>query len=184
MEENLHLEEVAPKYPIMLIDESALSGPFSISKSSQISERKIDYYKRLENSAIFFREFLEKGGNFYVTSLVLEEYSHGAHFPYRKAIAAINRHGEKDSLQVKVDSVQVVRQRKATSKAKRGLISSLESNRKILYLDGYEMREYGSLSGRYTYFLNKEKLSKTDLDFLILGLVVSKMRGGTCMFNL
>jgi len=85
MDRGLSLEEVSKEYPITLLDTSALLEKLSLTLKGSITE-KISHVEEEIDSAIFFREFLESGGNFYVTPNILEEYLSRTNYPYKKKI--------------------------------------------------------------------------------------------------
>ena len=97
MRKELSLEEVSKEYPIMLIDTSTLLGILRTKSRATIGE-KISNEEEKINSAIFFREFLENGGNFYLTPNILEEYLSRTNYPYKKMIKKNSRNLQKEKL--------------------------------------------------------------------------------------
>ena len=173
------LKDVVLEYPTILFDTCALAH--SLNGSSDIpigrttTQRQISISEQTHDSAIFFREFLEAGGSFYITSLVQEEYIPNRFSTYKKKV----KRGKCST----GDPLKLNRKRNEESKERNKLIGKLEENRRILQFDEHEQKRYKSLCKKYSEILRRNGLKETNIDFLISGVVVSKTRDPTCLIS-
>ena len=172
------LKDVISEYPVALLDTCALLYPLncaSTRSNARTTNERISNSRQLCNSAIFFKKFLEEGGNFYVTPLILEEYARGSYYSYKNKIK--KGRGPKGGL------LEFYRRRKEESEEMRRLIRVLEDNGRIFQLDENEQRRHKSLREKYSEVLRRNGLRETNIDFLVSGVVVSKTRGSTCLIS-
>jgi|TARA_Y100000310_G_scaffold107162_2_gene105612 hypothetical protein len=161
---------VTLEYPITLIDTSALLHPLEgcPDKEDKSYQARILYSRISLNSSIFFRRFLEQRNTFYVTRNVLEEYTPE---PLRKVSPS---HGIKYLL---------FNERQRNDEKRRDFIELLRSNGNVIQLSEREQEYYSFFNRAHKDIMDRERLSETDSDLLISGVVVSKTRGATCLIS-
>jgi predicted nucleic acid-binding protein len=172
------LNDITLAYSTVLLDTCALLYPLngSLSRSNaRTIKEKILISEQMRDSAIFFKEFLEEGGNFCVTPLIIGEYIKGSYYSYKNRI--------KKGRGPKGDLLEFHRKRKEESEEMRRLIRVLEDNRRIFQLDEDEQRIYRGLREKYSKTLRRNELRETNIDFLVSGVVVSKTRNPTCLIS-
>lgn len=171
------LEEISEKYPFILVDTSSLTwASFKNIETSLLDfEGTMSIPVEIGKSAIFFKEFLEGGKNFYVTQFILREYNHSAYYPYNKIIKKYKNISKK--------SLELYRKKREVSKEVGKLVRAFEENYGILELDENERKLYGKMSRKYSFLKRKRDISEADFDFLISGFVLSRTRDLTSLIS-
>ena len=170
------LEEISERYPFILVDTSTLSwSSFGNIKTGLDFEGIMSISEDKIKSAIFFKEFLEGGKNFYVTQFILREYDHTSHYPYSKII--------KKRKNISRKGLELYRKKREESREIGKLVRAFEENGGILELDEDERKLYGQMSRKYSFLKRKRDISEADYDFLISGVVVSMKRDLTSLVS-
>lgn len=165
------LQGVTLEYPMTLFDTSALfeamNGRRNKGDTSHLA--KILVSERIFDSTVFLKSFLEQGGVFYITPRVLEEY--------------------KPRTLKEVDPSSGLAYELFIEKQKehQGIgefIEKLEFEGMVLQLSNEEMEYHSFFHRKYSNFMDREGLSETDLDLLIFGGIISKIRRKpTCLVS-
>ena len=170
------LEEISERYPFILVDTSTLSwSSFGNTKTGLDFEGIMSISEDKIKSAIFFKEFLEGGKNFYVTQFILREYARNAYYPYSKII--------KNRKNISKKGLELYRKKREESREIGKLVRAFEENGGILELDEDERKLYGQMSRKYSFLKRKRDISEADYDFLISGVVVSMKRDLTSLIS-
>jgi len=174
------LREVFLEYPITIIDTSSLFQLLDRhpEENDGSYEAQISLSQRIFDSAIFYKEFLESGGKFYITPKVLREYKTPGDYVFR--IRERIARGEHLSEQ----ELNLFYKREEDSQERMKLVEMLESKGMVLKLTKAELEEHASFCRKYDYFKSKEEIKDVDFDLLISAAVVSKMRKPhTCLIS-
>jgi len=171
------LGEISERYPFILVDTSTLSWSSieDIETSPSDFEIRMALPEEKMRSAMFFKEFLEGGKNFYVTPLILRQYDHNTHYPYGKII--------KNRKNLSRKGLELYRKRRETSREIGKLVRAFEGMGGILEFDEDERRLYGKMSSKYSFLKKRRDISEANFDFLISGVVVSMKRGLTSLLS-
>jgi len=175
MGRELSLEEVSKEYPIMLLDTSVLLGELG-PRSEEDIEKKILKLKREMNSAIFFREFLESGGDFYLIPNILKEYLSGTNYSYKKIIKKNGGHIQRERL-------FLMRKIRDSTRERRKLASLLEERGKILKFEENEREKYEQFSHKHHALMKEEGIGINDYDLLVSGLTIAAKMEPTCIIS-
>ncbi len=177
MDEALSFEEISSWYPTVLVDTSSLITCLDNGIGSRLKRR--DYGKKYLStmleiaSAEFFKDFLEKRGDFYVTKGVLGEYSTSLK-RYKKKIREVGN--------LSGDRLNYERASSKCRKIKNKLTNSLEDRGLVLFLTPEEMRWHDLLSEKYRTISKDLGLSEVNNDFLFSGIAVSR-RDPSCLVS-
>jgi len=168
------LEQVNSEYPIILIDTSALLSTFKYNGNDNFSEKK-SRSELFESSAVFYREFLEGGGIFYITPSVIREFINSSCAYYKRMI-------KKEGV-ISKERIEYHRQVKKEHLEKGRLVRLLEDRELILELDEDEKEKYMRLNNKHYHEGMKRGLSEVDFDLINSGATVSMTRIPTALIS-
>ena len=167
------LEQIASRYPIILMDTSAIERylewkkailPYSKEKETELDERQKFRAK--------LKEYVEEGMPIFLTTLVSREYLGERHYRYTKVIKKSPPMAVSDQKLV----MRIRRKIRDKGKEKKRLIGIFEERNRILDLKSNNMALYNELDKKYEDLKGEHNLSETDFDFLISGAVLEKTR--------
>lgn len=170
------LEDLADEYGIVIFDTCALGEPLGyFRENNSLDDRK----KVFEGNHLFRVNLIELVNNnsmFFITPFIFNEFSRNINYPYKKIIK------RKGSIRNK-NYLYLFRKIREENKDRRKLLRAFEENEKILILNEKEKIAYNDFYRKYFGLGVNYELSKTDLDLLVNGAVVSRTRNSVSIIS-
>ena len=171
------LEEISERYNILLVDTSALISPLALGenrKALKIGE-KIKVSETKSEAALPLMEFIENGGSFYVTFLILEEYTP----------PILSYHSERKLKSNELGEItrEFIESRGLEIEIRNELAKMIEDRGRTLKLDEDEWVLYKKFERLFRKIGINYKISDNDLDFLVSGAVVSQTRDSCALMS-
>ncbi|MEK6817728.1 MAG: hypothetical protein AABX80_02900, partial [Nanoarchaeota archaeon] len=166
----MSLETLASmEYPVLL-DTSVLLGYSNINRNQITLTEKFAKAKESYDFFVLMQDYVKNGSNFCITSLVSEELQNGYSFSLKKSIKKVGYCEDRKLLELH-------RKRRDSSKEQRILDRTFQENNKILQLRKDEQILYDLIYNGNFELKEKYKLSESNFDFLISGMVLAKANG-------
>ena len=136
------LEDLSSKFSVILFDTSALSGWLDCDNDFSNTQEKKAFIDKIYSFEILLGDYVTKGFNFYITSLISNEFSESNPYPYKKIIRRVGSYLDKEKL-------GSIRKRRDERKERSRLVSMFRDNGRILKLNEDEQNQYINFYGKY-----------------------------------